>query len=79
MSDSKNYEDEVENGSNIRNIKCKYCSSIVLTPKTAEFVRMEVRKGFFENNDNYRRCFFFSFTCRCLNKENKLWKILTKS
>lgn len=42
MPGSENYDGEVEDGSNIRTIKCKYCDSTVLTPKTAEFVTMEV-------------------------------------
>lgn len=45
MPGSENYESEIENGGNMRTIKCKYCNSVVLTPKTAEFVRMEVRKS----------------------------------
>lgn len=39
---SENYESEIENGRNIRSVKCKYCNSTVLTPHTAVFDTFEV-------------------------------------
>lgn len=42
MPSSEDYEKEIEDGHNIRTIKCKYCNSVVLTPKTAEFETVEV-------------------------------------
>lgn len=40
---SENYEKEISDGKNARNIKCKYCNSVILTPSTAAFTSFEVR------------------------------------
>ncbi|KAJ8925369.1 hypothetical protein NQ315_009200 [Exocentrus adspersus] len=38
---SENYENEVSNGKNLRSIKCKYCSSVILSPASASFANFE--------------------------------------
>ncbi|CAH1110746.1 unnamed protein product [Psylliodes chrysocephalus] len=38
---SENYEKEISDGKNARNIKCKYCNSVILTPSTAAFTSFE--------------------------------------
>ncbi|KAL1514093.1 hypothetical protein ABEB36_003412 [Hypothenemus hampei] len=38
---SATYETEVEEGQNKRVVKCKFCSSIILTPTTAAFSTFE--------------------------------------
>lgn len=43
---SENYQGEIENGRNLRSVKCKYCNSVVLTPNSADFETIEVRKTF---------------------------------
>lgn len=39
---NENYESEIENGKNIRSVKCRYCNSTILTPETALFETFEV-------------------------------------
>lgn len=41
---SENYENEITDGKNVRNIKCKYCNSCILTPYSASFASFEVGK-----------------------------------
>lgn len=43
MPSSENYQQEIEDGRNVRTIKCRYCNSTVLTPKTAEYETLEVK------------------------------------
>ncbi|KAJ8971155.1 hypothetical protein NQ314_000853 [Rhamnusium bicolor] len=38
---SENYESEISEGKNLRNVKCKYCTSVILTPSTACFTSFE--------------------------------------
>ncbi|CAG9766112.1 unnamed protein product [Ceutorhynchus assimilis] len=38
---SVNYESEIEDGQNKRAIKCKFCSSVILTPSSACFQNFE--------------------------------------
>lgn len=40
---SSNYDAEIEDGQNKRTVKCKFCSSVILTPSTASFSSFEVR------------------------------------
>lgn len=40
------YENEVSEGKNLRSVKCKYCSSVILTPASASFTSFEVRNDF---------------------------------
>lgn len=39
----ENYENEISEGQNLRNVKCKFCGSVILTPSTATFTTFEVR------------------------------------
>ncbi|XP_030748198.1 guanine nucleotide exchange factor MSS4 homolog isoform X1 [Sitophilus oryzae] len=41
---SEYYQTEISEGRNKRVIKCKFCSSVILTPSSASFTRLEVRK-----------------------------------
>ncbi|XP_023015506.2 RAB interacting factor STRAT [Leptinotarsa decemlineata] len=38
---NSNYESEINDGKNARNVKCKFCSSTILTPSTASFTSFE--------------------------------------
>ncbi|CAH0552193.1 unnamed protein product [Brassicogethes aeneus] len=38
---NKNFESEIKEGKNLRNVKCKYCSSLILTPSTGTFTSFE--------------------------------------
>ncbi|XP_066262458.1 guanine nucleotide exchange factor MSS4 homolog [Euwallacea similis] len=40
---SPNYDSEIEEGQNKRSIKCKFCSSVILTPVTASFTSIEYK------------------------------------
>lgn len=44
---SENYESEISEGRNSRNVKCKFCGSVILTPSTATFTSFEVSLIFF--------------------------------
>lgn len=48
---SSNYDAEIEDGQNKRTVKCKFCSSVILTPSTASFSSFQVRffSIFFKN------------------------------
>ncbi|XP_057657071.1 guanine nucleotide exchange factor MSS4 homolog isoform X2 [Diorhabda carinulata] len=39
---SENFEKEISDGKNIRNIRCKYCNSVILTPQSANFSSFEL-------------------------------------
>lgn len=39
----ENYKKEISDGRNARSVKCKYCSSIILTPTSATFANFEVK------------------------------------
>ncbi|KAB0805497.1 hypothetical protein PPYR_02467 [Photinus pyralis] len=43
---SENYEGEIQDGFNIRSIKCKYCNSTILKPLTATFTTIEFQLPF---------------------------------
>lgn len=36
-----NFENEIENGKNVKSVKCKFCSSKILNPTSAEFTNSE--------------------------------------
>ncbi|XP_050305800.1 guanine nucleotide exchange factor MSS4 homolog [Anthonomus grandis grandis] len=38
---SGNYESEIEEGKNKRPVKCKFCSSVILTPSSASFATLQ--------------------------------------
>lgn len=38
---NENYESEIQDGRNLRSVKCKYCNSIILKPSAAIFTTVE--------------------------------------
>jgi hypothetical protein len=43
---SENYESEISDGRNFRSVKCKFCSSVILSPSSATFTSFEVSFSF---------------------------------
>ncbi|XP_017776107.1 PREDICTED: guanine nucleotide exchange factor MSS4 homolog [Nicrophorus vespilloides] len=35
------FSQEIQDGKNVRTIKCKYCTSVILTPSTANFTQLQ--------------------------------------
>ncbi|KAJ8977954.1 hypothetical protein NQ317_008146 [Molorchus minor] len=38
---NENYQNEISDGKNLRNVTCKYCESVILTPNSASFTSFE--------------------------------------
>ncbi|KAL3288458.1 hypothetical protein HHI36_002903 [Cryptolaemus montrouzieri] len=45
-----NYEHEINNGKNLRTIKCTYCDSVILAPDSACFVKIESELPLMQQN-----------------------------
>ncbi|XP_076268758.1 RAB interacting factor STRAT [Rhynchophorus ferrugineus] len=47
---SENFESEIDDGKNKRLVKCKYCSSVILTPASATFSSFEYKLPLIKQN-----------------------------
>lgn len=43
---SENYETEISDGRNARNVKCQECGCLILKPSIASFTNLEVRLSY---------------------------------
>lgn len=41
-----NYENQIDNGKNVNNVKCKFCQSKILSANAGEFTNVEVIRLF---------------------------------
>lgn len=73
----ENYESEIKDGRNVRCVKCKYCNSVVLNPKTAYFDTFEVFVVSTSLIAFYQLSHSSSY--HCLNKENTILPIRKES